>query len=99
VFFLAIHPTAFHIMIIFHGGCHGCIQQSIQGTDFCFDCCYFDADWSKPSLNKQAPSQADIERQLVINRRNLAANPSIDLLNQLIKLLQTQSGLRRKVGL
>jgi hypothetical protein len=56
-------------MIKFHGGCFDCTQQEKHGTDFCFDCCYFAADWSKPSLNDKPPSQADIERQLVINRR------------------------------
>jgi hypothetical protein len=63
-------------MILFHGGCHGCTQQSTQGTDFCFDCCYFYADWSKPNLNNQAPSKADIERQAVINRRKSASTAS-----------------------
>jgi hypothetical protein len=56
-------------MIHFHGGCHGCTQQDIHGTDFCFDCCYFQADWSKPDLNNRPLSDAEIERRRVIDRR------------------------------
>ncbi|MFN5832916.1 MAG: hypothetical protein ACK459_04190 [Akkermansiaceae bacterium] len=54
---------------LFHGGCHDCTQQMLHGTNFCFDCCYFNADWSKPSLNNSAPSRADIERKRVIAAR------------------------------
>jgi hypothetical protein len=56
-------------MILFHGGCHDCTQQDKHGTDFCFDCCYFNADWNKPSLNNKPPSPAEIERKKVIERR------------------------------
>jgi hypothetical protein len=56
-------------MIPFHGGCHGCTQQYKHGTDFCFDCCYFQADWSKPNLNNEPSSLADLARQRVIDRR------------------------------
>lgn len=56
-------------MISFHGGCHGCTQQYEHSTDFCFDCCYFAPDWSKPDLNNRPPNEAEIERQKVISRR------------------------------
>jgi len=56
-------------MILFHGGCHGCTQQDKHGPDFCFDCCYFNADWNKPSLNNKPPTPAEIERKKVIERR------------------------------
>lgn len=56
-------------MIIFHGGCHGCTQQQRNGVDFCFDCCYFSADWKKPNLNNRPPSDADLARLAVVARR------------------------------
>ena len=56
-------------MIVFHGGCHGCTQQYRHGTDFCFDCCYFAAEWDKPDLNNRPPNEAEIERRKVISRR------------------------------
>jgi hypothetical protein len=59
-------------MIIFGGGCHGCTQQEMHGTDFCFDCCFFDADYSKPSLrNMEISARAGTERQKVIQRRKI----------------------------
>jgi hypothetical protein len=59
-------------MIIFGGGCHGCTQQETHGTDFCFDCCFFDADYSKPSLrNMEISVRAGIERRQVIERRKI----------------------------
>ncbi len=76
------------IMINFHSGCHGCTQQYKHGIDFCFDCCYFQADWSKPGLNNEPSSPADwskpglnnepsspadLARQRVIDRRNIIA--------------------------
>lgn len=56
-------------MITFHGGCSGCTQQELHGTDYCYDCQYFEADWSKPDLNNKAPTSAEVERERVINRR------------------------------
>ena len=56
-------------MNLFHGGCHGCTQQDKHGPDFCFDCCYFDADWNKPNLNNEPPSEADITRLAVVASR------------------------------
>jgi hypothetical protein len=64
-------------MIYFHGGCHGCTQQAKHGTDFCFNCCYFAPDWDKPSLNNRPLSEAELERQQVINRRT--QKPSLGL--------------------
>jgi hypothetical protein len=55
-------------MIHFHGGCIGCTQQDRRDTDFCYDCCYFAADWEKPNLYNSL-TKADIERQRIINRR------------------------------
>ena len=56
-------------MILFHDDCHGCTQQDKHGVDFCFDCCYFNADWNKPSLNNKPPSEADIMRLSVVASR------------------------------
>lgn len=47
---------------IFHGGCHGCTQQEINGIDFCVRCQYFDANWNLPDLNNREPSQFNLER-------------------------------------
>jgi hypothetical protein len=59
-------------MIIFGGGCHGCTQQEKHGIDFCYDCCFFDADYSKPSLrNMEISARAGTERQKVIERRKI----------------------------
>jgi hypothetical protein len=52
-------------MILFHGGCHGCTQQQLHNTEFCYDCQYFEADWSKPSLNNEPPNEAELERRRV----------------------------------
>lgn len=38
--------------IIFHGGCVGCITQSIKGKRECTKCMYFDPNWSLPNLSK-----------------------------------------------
>ena len=54
--------------VIFHGGCHGCTQQEQYGTDFCYDCQYFEADWSKPNLSNEVRPD-DIERVIVKARR------------------------------
>ena len=58
------------VMYLFHGGCHGCTQQEKHGTDFCYDCKFFDADWNKPDLSNCPPSKSDIERDRVVERRN-----------------------------
>ena len=49
---------------LFHGGCHGCTQQLIQGVRFCAGCMYYAADWSKPNYNNEhvAVRLADIRR-------------------------------------
>ena len=49
----------------FHGGCAGCTQQELHGTEFCFNCRYFDAEWGKPNLNNSTRSEADIERERI----------------------------------
>jgi len=38
-------------MVIFHGGCHGCIMQEKEGLGYCVGCQFFDGEWSKPNLN------------------------------------------------
>jgi hypothetical protein len=50
---------------MFHGGCHGCTQQTKHGIDFCYDCQYFEADWDKPDLNNRPPTEAEIKRKEV----------------------------------
>lgn len=50
---------------IFHGGCVGCTQQSERGVDFCHNCQYFDADWSKKDLSKYLKTPADFERERI----------------------------------
>ena len=55
-------------IVLFHGGCHGCTQQSINGVDFCFGCQYFEAAWNKPDLNNRPPSEAEIVRAEVKER-------------------------------
>ena len=52
---------------LFHGGCHGCTQQELHGTEFCYDCQYFDAKWDKPNLNNKPPNEVDIERERIKN--------------------------------
>lgn len=37
-------------MKIFHGACHGCVQQNKHGVAYCAGCQNFDANWSKPNL-------------------------------------------------
>ena len=56
-------------MILFHGGCHGCTRQEKEGTDRCFDCCFFEADWSKPDLNNEPLSETEWVRLAVKARR------------------------------
>lgn len=48
--------------LIFHGGCHGCTQQQLNGLEYCHGCQYFDADWRLPSLNNEYPDEAEIYR-------------------------------------
>ena len=56
-------------MFTFHGGCVGCIQQDIHGTDFCYDCCYFESDWDKEDLSLTPVDLASAERERVKLRR------------------------------
>ena len=49
--------------VVFHGGCNGCTQQAVHdGPKFCMGCCYFNADWSLPSLNNCPETEAEIVR-------------------------------------
>lgn len=59
-------------MITFHGGCAGCTQQKLHGTEFCAGCQFFDSDWSKPDLNNRPPTEADIERERI--KQNLGVD-------------------------
>lgn len=52
-------------MIIFHGGCHGCTQQDLNGVEFCKGCQYFDAEWEKPNLSNEPPRRADVVREQI----------------------------------
>jgi hypothetical protein len=54
----------------FHAGCIVCIQQEHNGSDFCFDCCYFEANWSKPNLRKFAPSKEELRLDRITTERN-----------------------------
>ena len=86
-------------MILFHGGCHDCTQQDKHSTDFCYDCCYFNADWSKPNLNNRPPSQCEIERKNVIERRearNQRQANSQDSITQTLKLLHEEREATQK---
>jgi hypothetical protein len=47
-------------MIIFHGGCVGCTQQTTHSIEFCRGCCYFSADWSLPDLSTKDTSEESI---------------------------------------
>ena len=55
-------------VIVFHGGCNKCTQQLIHGVDFCYNCQFFEADWSKPDLNNRKPTKAEIVRKEVKER-------------------------------
>ena len=69
----AIYPpicTTSMALYNFHGGCSGCIQQEHNGSDFCFDCCYFEANWSKPNLHKPAPSKEELRLDRITTERN-----------------------------
>ena len=59
---------------IFHGGCHDCTQQEINGIDFCVRCCCFDADWNFPNLNNREPSRSDLERARLKEKHNMGLN-------------------------
>ena len=60
--------------VVFHGGCIGCTQQEIhKTTDFWYDCRYFEADWSKPSLNNAPPNATELERRRVRLVRKVGA--------------------------
>ncbi len=86
-------------MILFHGGCHDCTQQDKHGTDFCYDCCHFNADWSKPNLNNRPPSQSEIKRKKVIERRearNQRQATSQDPITQTVELLREEREATQK---
>ena len=62
--------------VVFHGGCDGCTQQRDQkeGALFCArECCYFNADWSKPDMNNRPKTEAEITREAIKN--NTYINP------------------------
>ena len=58
-------------MILFHGGCHGCTQQEINGINFCYDCRYFDGKWSKPNLDNSPKTLTERIRREVKERRKV----------------------------
>jgi len=47
-------------MHIFHGGCIDCLTQKTYGVYNCYNCQYFDADWSKPDLSSKKTTATDI---------------------------------------
>ena len=56
-------------MIIFHGGCHGCLRQDRIGVDSCYDCKYFEAEWNKPDLSERPEDEVDRARKQVKSSR------------------------------
>ncbi len=56
-------------MFLFHGGCHGCTRQSVEGVRFCMGCQYFDADWKLPDLNNRPPTEAELVRERLKNEQ------------------------------
>jgi hypothetical protein len=68
---------AYHI---FHGGCHGCTQQELNGVKFCMGCCYFEANWKLPSLSNRPPTAAEIMRNKL--KKNQHADQLIDALRR-----------------
>lgn len=51
--------------ILFHGGCHGCTQQQLNGIRFCTGCQYFAGDWALEDLNNAEPSYSDVVREAI----------------------------------
>jgi len=75
--------------MIFHGGCHGCTQQSgPTGTEICKGCQYLNANWSLPDLNNEPPSVADIERSR-LNKSTVILPPAVSTLFHRLKYLFT----------
>lgn len=58
---------------IFHGGCHNCTQQEINGVDFCIKCQYFNANWDLPNLNNYISDTEQIKTNLKI-KHNIELN-------------------------
>lgn len=47
-------------IMIFHGGCHGCMRQEESGGfSLCPGCMYFRPDWSLPNLNREAAAERE----------------------------------------
>jgi hypothetical protein len=78
-----------HDKVVFHGGCLGCSQQEKHGTDFCYDCRYFEADWSKPNLSNEV-DPAEVERVKVRERR-ANKKPSKGALTLVINLFKPRT--------
>jgi len=54
--------TRFHRpKVLFHGGCHGCNSQEINGITRCESCRYFACDWALPDLNNE---HSRLEREM-----------------------------------
>lgn len=74
-------------MILFHGGCHGCTQQEVNGLDFCVKCRYFDADWSLPNLS----NQIDESDYVKISLKNKHSMPLSEREKFLLELINKQA--------
>ena len=49
--------------VMFHGCCHGCTMQELQGIDNCINCKWFDPGTAYlPDLNNSPPTLAETER-------------------------------------
>ena len=59
-------------IVLFHGGCVRCTQQLKHDLDFCYDCQYFEADWSKRDLSEKPETEAQRVRIEVRVRRQQA---------------------------
>lgn len=65
--------------LYFHGGCHGCTQQEVHGTEYCMHCCYFDANWDLPSCNNRPPTAAEQERERLVGQDELRRQQCLNL--------------------
>jgi len=63
------HPEDPEGFVRFHGACVGCTQQEEHNIDFCYDCQNFEAKWHKPSLSNAPPSESEVAREEVKNKR------------------------------
>jgi len=63
---------------LFHGGCHGCNMQAVNGLGYCVGCRYFECNWFLPDLNDQTAKEKEESDAIRAKARELAANTIID---------------------